>query len=72
MVKLQNLKMEKIKKIFLFLWGKGNVWQDAPAILLVIIVGECGFFFNDQYSPIIKKNSILKILLSSNRPDFEY
>jgi len=27
----------------------------CPSYIIYIIIGECWFFFNDQYSPIIKK-----------------
>jgi len=54
-VKLQNLKMEKIKKKFFVFVGKGECVAGCPSYIIFIIIGECWFFFNDQYSPIIKK-----------------
>jgi hypothetical protein len=46
--------MEKIKNFFVFV-GKGECVAGCPSYIICIIVGEGWFFFNDQYSPIIKK-----------------
>ena len=54
MVKLQNLKMEKIKILFVFV-GKGECVAGCPSYIICILMGECWFFLNDQHSPIIKK-----------------
>jgi hypothetical protein len=35
--------------------GKGECVAGCPSYIIFTIVGECWFFFNDQYSPIIKK-----------------
>ena len=45
--------------------GKGECVAGCPSYNIFILMGECWFFLNDQHSPIIKKNSILKILVSS-------
>ncbi len=50
----------------------GKIVAGCPSYDISILIGECWFFSNDQHSPIIKKISILKILVSSNSPDFEY
>jgi hypothetical protein len=54
-VKLQNLKMEKIKIFFLVFVGKGECVAGCPSYNIFILMGECWFFLNDQHSPIIKK-----------------
>ncbi len=68
---INNSKMEKIEIFFVFV-EKGECVAGCPSYTIYILVGECWFFLYDQHSPIIKKISILKILVSSNSPDFEY
>ena len=35
--------------------GKGECVAGCPSYIILIMVGECRFVFNDQHSPIIKK-----------------
>ena len=51
----KNLKMKKLKKKFFVFVGKGECVAGCPSYNNFILMGECGFFFNDQHSPIIKK-----------------